>query len=437
MSQLFVFLKGKGKNMNFKYNLNGIQERKMLIIALADAIISGFYLKIFPFDYTINLAVVVLPIYYFLDRRLHPILTAVHIATIGLLFRTITGYYYYGSFQNAFWADFNFLYFDLTYGIIFTLLFYNKTFKSLHTLFWAAMAGDFFGNAAEFITRFGMSAYFTSNVMATLLVVALTRAVVAVLLISLIQYYNSFLRKQEHDQRYQRQIELISQLRGEIFFLKKNMDHVEQVMDESFGLYREFDELKADEMKSKALSIAKNVHEVKKNYFRAVEGIDEIIHNEISEDLIELNDIVKILQTSTQRILERSQVPIQLKFSVQENVRINAHSMLMSVLKNLVMNAIEAIEDEGEVILMHKIDDLNHKIFVSDNGSGINIENVGFIFRPGYSTKYDLVTGNSNRGIGLTLVKDIVENHFKGTIEVTSEMGVGTRFEITIPKRNI
>jgi two-component system sensor histidine kinase YcbA len=437
MNPLSVFSKGKGLKMNFKYNLSGIQERKMLIIALVDAILAGFYLKIFPFDYTINLAVVALPIYYFLDRRLHPVLTAVHIAIIGLVFRTVTGSYYYGSFLNAFWADFNFLYFDLTYGLIFTVFFYNKSSKSLYTLFWAAMAGDFFGNAAEFISRFGINAYLTSNVMATLLAVALTRAVVAVLLISSIQYYNSFLRKQEHDQRYQRQIELISQLRGEIFFLKKNMDHVEQVMDESFSLYREFDELKADEMKSKALSIAKNVHEVKKNYFRAVEGIDEIIHNEISEDLIELSDIVKILQMSTQRILERTQAPINLKFSIDENVRINAHSMLMSVLKNLVTNAIESIENEGEVTLTHKSDGLNHFFSVSDTGSGISEENIAYIFRPGYSTKYDLKTGNSSRGIGLTLVKDIVENHFNGEITVTSKPGSGTEFCISVPKENI
>ncbi|MDW7661607.1 MAG: hypothetical protein SCL54_09345, partial [Bacillota bacterium] len=74
-----------------KYNMNGMQERKMILIAFVDAILAGFYLKIFPFDYTINLAVVILPIYYFMDRRLHPVITGIHIAIIGLAFRTITG----------------------------------------------------------------------------------------------------------------------------------------------------------------------------------------------------------------------------------------------------------------------------------------------------------------------------------------------------------
>ena len=98
-----------------------VQIKKMILIGLVDAIISGFYLKIFPFDYTINLAVAILPIYYYLDRRLVPAYTSLFIAGIGLLFRTVTGYYFYGSFANAFWADFNFLYFDLTYGVLFKI----------------------------------------------------------------------------------------------------------------------------------------------------------------------------------------------------------------------------------------------------------------------------------------------------------------------------
>ena len=179
---------------------SNVQIKKMILIGFVDAIISGFYLKIFPFDYTINLAVVILPIYYYLDRRLVPAYTSLFIAGIGLLFRTVTGYYYYGSFTNAFWADFNFLYFDLAYGILFTFLFYKRENKTLYALFFTALACDFVGNAAEFISRFGIEDYLSNEVMATLMLVAVIRATIAVLLISAIKYYNSFLRKEEHDE---------------------------------------------------------------------------------------------------------------------------------------------------------------------------------------------------------------------------------------------
>ncbi len=414
-----------------------VQITKMLLIAFVDAVVSGFYLKIFPFDYTINLAVVILPIYYYLDRRLLPAATAVFIAGFGLFFRTMTGFYYYGSFANAFWADFNFMYFDITYGIIFTLLYYMNEQKTLYTFFLAALASDFLGNAAEFISRFGIEEYFSGSVMATLMFVAVTRASIAILLISAIKYYNSFLRKEEHDERYRMQINLLSELRGEIYFLKNNTEHVESVMDEAFGLYREYDQLSQEAQKNKALNIAKNVHEIKKNYFKVIDGIDEIILNETPFDRLNLSDLVKMLYMSTLREIENEKKHVILYFDVHSRSPIHEHSMLMSVLRNLINNAVEAIKSEGEVRLTHNEDDAKHYFTISDNGCGISEELIDYIFKPGYSTKYNDETGHSNRGIGLSLVLDIVEKYFEGEIEVTSNLGIGTQFRIVLPKNKV
>ncbi len=414
-----------------------VQIKKMILIGFIDAIVSGFYLKIFPFDYTINLAVVILPIYYYLDRRLVPAYTSLFIAGIGLLFRTVTGFYYYGSFANAFWADFNFLYFDLTYGVLFTLIVYKKENKTLYAFFFSALACDFVGNAAEFISRFGIEDYLSNAVMATLMLVAVLRATIAVLLISAIKYYNFFLRKEEHDERYRMQMNLLSDLRGEIYFLKNNTEHVESVMDEAFGLYREYDTLSPEEQKAKALNIAKNVHEIKKNYFRVIEGIDDIIIEETPFDKLSLSDLTKILYMSTLRTIEKEQRNILLDFDVQSRSPIHEHSMVMSTLRNLINNAVEAIEGSGEIKLTHTEDEENHYFTISDNGSGMDAQTLEFIFKAGFSTKYDDYTGSSNRGIGLTLVKDIIETYFDGRIEVFSKPNVGTRFELQIPKVNI
>lgn len=414
--------------------ISSVQITKMILIAFVDAVISGFYLKIFPFDYTINLAVVILPIYYYLDRRLLPAATGVFIASIGLIFRTLTGFYYYGSFSNAFWADFNFLYFDLTYGVVFTLLYYRKENKTLFAFFFAALAGDFLGNAAEFISRFGLADYVSNSVMATLLLVAVIRASIAVVLISAIKYYNFFLRKEEHDERYRMQMNLLSELRGEMYFLKNNTEHVESVMDEAFSLYREYDELSHEAQKNKALNIAKNVHEIKKNYFKVIEGIDEIILKETPFDMLKLMDLTKMLYLSTCRIIEKEHKNIVLDFSVHSETQIHEHSMLMSVLRNLINNALEAIGDCGEIKLYHTEDYQMHYFAISDNGCGMSEDTIKYIFKPGFSTKYDDDTGNSNRGIGLSLVQDIIEKYFEGQIEVDSIVGIGTRFKLTIPK---
>lgn len=419
---------------NERLAYTSVQVKKMLLIAIVDAVISGFYLKIFPFDYTINLAVVILPIYYYLDQRLNPVITSLFIASVGLIFRTITGYYYYGSFINAFWADFNFLFFDLTYGFIFAMLYYRKEIKTLYLFFFAALSSDFLGNAAEFMTRYSLREYFSENVMATLLLVAVIRASIAILLITAIKYYNSFLRKEEHDERYRMQMNLLSDLRGEIYFLKNNTEHVESVMDEAFELYRKYDSLSEAEQKNKALNIAKNVHEIKKNYFKVIEGIDDIIIKETPFDQLTLSDLCKMLYLSTLRTLQKEQRNINLSFHVHSDTLIHEHSMLMSVLRNLVNNAIEAIEFSGEIKLVHREDDAHHFFTISDNGSGMSEETTSFIFKAGFSTKYDDLTGSSNRGIGLTLVKDIVEQYFNGEIKVNSKLHQGTVFELKIPK---
>jgi Signal transduction histidine kinase regulating citrate/malate metabolism len=414
-----------------------VQITKMILIAFVDAVISGFYLKIFPFDYTINLAVVILPIYYYLDRRLVPAVTGIFIGSVGLIFRTLTGFYYYGSFANAFWADFNFLYFDLMYGIVFTILFFRNENKTLYTFFFAALAADFLGNAAEFISRFGVADYVSNSVMATLMLVAVIRATLAVVLISAIKYYNFFLRKEEHDERYRMQMNLLSELRGEMYFLKNNTEHVESVMDEAFSLYREYDGLTFEAQKTKALNIAKNVHEIKKNYFKVIEGIDEIILKETPFDMLKLMDLTKMLYLSTQRSIDNEHRNITLVFDVHSETQIHEHSMLMSVLRNLVNNAIEAIGNYGEIKLLHSEDQDKHYFIITDNGCGMTQDTLAYIFKPGFSTKYDDDTGNSNRGIGLSLVQDIVDKYFEGQIEVDSIIGVGTKFKLTIPKSKV
>ena len=65
-------------------------------------------------------------------------------------------------------------------------------------------------------------------------------------------------------------------------------------------------------------------------------------------------------------------------------------------------------------------------IAVQDNGIGISEENMDKIFEPKFTTK------NSGMGLGLGMVKNIVENS-QGSIEFTSEEGVGTTFKVLYP----
>ena len=98
------------------------------------------------------------------------------------------------------------------------------------------------------------------------------------------------------------------------------------------------------------------------------------------------------------------------------------------VILNLLLNSIQAIDGAGEVRV--EIGHVNGSatVLVCDNGCGIAPEHLPNIFRPFYTTK------GTGTGLGLSLVKRIVEDH-GGDIAVHSEVGRGTQVEFTLPLR--
>ena len=104
-------------------------------------------------------------------------------------------------------------------------------------------------------------------------------------------------------------------------------------------------------------------------------------------------------------------------------------TQLIRVVTNLVKNAIQAISEDREPrIVVHvgaKGDDV--LISVADNGIGVSEENKEKVFEPKFTTK------SSGMGLGLAMVKNIVEN-YNGTITFETEKDQGTTFFVTFPR---
>ncbi len=96
------------------------------------------------------------------------------------------------------------------------------------------------------------------------------------------------------------------------------------------------------------------------------------------------------------------------------------------VLLNLLLNSIQAIEEQGKITVEVESRADSAAIIVADTGRGIPPEHLPNIFRPFYTTK-----GNGT-GLGLSLARRIVEEH-QGRIEVTSSPGHGTSFVVLLP----
>jgi len=92
----------------------------------------------------------------------------------------------------------------------------------------------------------------------------------------------------------------------------------------------------------------------------------------------------------------------------------------------LLVNALEAITENGEILMKTSNPDEEHiKFEISDNGVGIASEDISRIFQPFFSAKQKA----SGIGLGLSIVHGIVQSH-KGKIDVVSEIGKGTTMSI-------
>ena len=105
---------------------------------------------------------------------------------------------------------------------------------------------------------------------------------------------------------------------------------------------------------------------------------------------------------------------------------------LSQVFSNLVLNAVQAMPDGGEIKITaspkRKVGELVEEISieVTDTGHGITPENQKKLFDPFFTTKH------GGTGLGLTIAHSIIDGH-KGTIEVKSKIGKGTSFYIALP----
>jgi two-component system, sporulation sensor kinase E len=129
----------------------------------------------------------------------------------------------------------------------------------------------------------------------------------------------------------------------------------------------------------------------------------------------------------------KSRISSKVTFSITSDVEVSATAKINKplfewVIENICKNATDAMNGVGKIdIRILRMNDGKIAIDISDTGKGIPRSKAQEIFKPGYTTK------KRGWGLGLTLVKRIVENYHKGKIYVLfSEIGKGTTFRIIL-----
>lgn len=161
--------------------------------------------------------------------------------------------------------------------------------------------------------------------------------------------------------------------------------------------------------------------------------------SEITETSFNLLRIDDIIWNSRSEILKRKRkysINISFSESINDENKLTVYGnelLLKTAIVNLLDNACKYSNDNSCEIFIDSIDN-SLIIHVVDKGIGIPKEELKMVFQPFYRAKNSV--GVKGHGIGLSLVEKIIGQH-NGSIEIQSEIDIGTTFTIKLPFRNI
>ena len=177
---------------------------------------------------------------------------------------------------------------------------------------------------------------------------------------------------------------------------------------------------------------------IKKEAFRMeklLQGIREITNIDISIDNEKkevINPIIIIQQIIESYKLRGIKQRIKLENKYADISLQMAPERFVQIIENLVDNAISFSKENSEITILIAKKNNNAEIHVTDNGSGIEKENIDKIFQRFFSYRPGNNNKNKHTGLGLSIVKSIVEA-YNGTISVKNKKEKGAEFIIFLP----
>lgn len=409
--------------------------RLVLFSVLLLLLAAQLNMNLFGSAFKISLASILLPVLVFLFGSF-PLLPVVLLTAPGVyLSRVLYAWLKTGTLDGVWLANSPEILFYLVYGLCLYFYFRQQNFKI--SSWWRLLPlalWDYLANLTEMLCRVGTGA-FVSDVQLSLILVAAIRMAVVWLCWVALEYYGFALLKQEHAQRYRRLLLLISKLKGEVVWMDKNAAIIENTMNTSYQLYEHLKEAAcAPALADEALTIAKDIHEIKKEYNLIRRGISEALDQDLNEEGMYLKEMLQLLQDSLTREAASTGKTVSWNIQVGNDFYTRKQYYLLSVLRNLFHNAVEAaVGDQVSICFIQKDAGTAWRFYISDAGKGIKEEYRPLIFRPGFSTKINYATGEVKRGLGLSLVHDLVEQELMGRVWV-DEAAEETTFVLEIPK---
>ncbi|QZY56512.1 sensor histidine kinase [Crassaminicella profunda] len=406
--------------------------KKYLIFITSVALFGELYFHPFNSSLRFSAGIIVLNLIILIDEDSSP-LSISYLSGIGVfLVRIFIRIFFVSmSFRDSIALHFPSIIYYIVYGLFILTTNIRERKNQFITPIIILTFADIISNIFEIMVR---SQQITPHLIQMTILVGIARSIIAYFIYLLYKKQELFLLTREHQKRYSQLNILISDIQAEMFYLKKSTHDIEEVMGKSYQLYESYKHDKA--LKDKTLDIAREIHEIKKDYYRVLHGFENFLKTFEKNGTMMLSDMLVIIRENTQRYLIENKKNVYLNFDFKDDFELKKYYHLFTILNNLIINAIDACKYKGVIHITQDSDPNNIIFYVRDDGEGIDEDILPYIFNPGFTTKYDEKSGKSSTGIGLSHVKNII-GEFKGTIEVNTLINKGTTFKVIIPKNSL
>ena len=191
-------------------------------------------------------------------------------------------------------------------------------------------------------------------------------------------------------------------------------------------------------------SIIKYINSTKQNCYRLSKLINNIVDlSKIEAGFLKLNlsnnNIVQAVEkmvTSVTAFTDSKDLSIIFDTNTEEKIIAFDSEKIERMVLNLISNAIKFSSIGDEIFVQVKDRNEFVEILVKDNGIGIEEKDLDIIFDRFKQVDKSLTRNTEGTGVGLSLVKSIVELH-GGSIHVESEVGKGSKFTVKLPSRKV
>lgn len=407
-------------------------------------------LNFYPFNDVFRVSFGMPTFFFFLlisYKKIPPFFSGVVVGLSVVTFRILLDLYNFGELY-PFYRHYPTFFYYFTFGSLFQL---TKANKYIYQTVLIGIFGVFFDILASVgELTFQYVAFDSITIredIRKISVIAIFRSFFTVGFLNLIVLYNTRLKEEEIQKKNDKLIVVISNLYEESFNLQKTIINSENITQNAYDLYSLLKGIEILNYEYKiepnvnlhrmALDIAGKTHEIKKDNQRILAGLSKLITDEGFSEYMRINKLLNIALKSNQKYANLLEKKIEILSDIQgEHPKYHAYQIL-SIINNIIANAIESIVDTGKITILVSRDHDMVEFQIQDNGPGIKQDKIDLIFEPGFTNKYD-EKGTSFTGIGLTYVKEMIAS-LEGEIFLQTNVGElsGLFYKIRLPVQNL